>query len=97
MYYNGCDTECIRKDVVIIERTVLRAQREKRDKTQAQLAQSIGISEVYVRKLESGASRPGYGVVKKFVDYYQQPANKLFPDIFLPLIDTKRSKEEAAK
>lgn len=62
------------------ERLIL--ERSKKKKTQAEVAKDLGISHVYVRKLESGSVKPGRDTMLKFESYYGLGAKKLFPDIF---------------
>lgn len=71
-------------------RTNLRTEREKRSLTRIQMAENIGISEVYVRKIESGSSNPSIEVAKLFAEYFEKPLDYLFPDLFLLSFDTKR-------
>jgi transcriptional regulator with XRE-family HTH domain len=59
-----------------------------------QVAYDLGISEVYVRKLESGAVKPGRDTMFKFENYYNVSAKKLFPDIFLDINDKKVTNDE---
>jgi len=66
------------------ERLIL--ERKKRNKTQAEIAEALGISEVYVRKLESGCVKPGRDTMLKFEAFYNLGLKKLFPDIFLPVV-----------
>lgn len=71
--------------------------RKKSGLTQRQLAESLGISEVYVRKIESGERRPGNRVAEKYVKYFDLPANRIFPDVYAALVDTKRTEKEISK
>ena len=71
-------------------RTNLRTEREKRSLSRNQMAKKIGISEVYVRKIESGSSNPSIEVAKLFAEYFEKPLDYLFPDLFLLSFDTKR-------
>lgn len=63
--------------------------RKQRNLTQRQVAESLGISEVYVRKIEKGDSDPGRETMVKFQQFYQYELTELFPDIFLINFDTK--------
>jgi putative transcriptional regulator len=63
--------------------------RKQRNLTQRQLAEELGISEVYVRKIEKGDSNPGRETMVKFQQFYQYELPELFPDIFLINFDTK--------
>ncbi|WP_034757855.1 helix-turn-helix transcriptional regulator [Rossellomorea vietnamensis] len=63
--------------------------RKQMNLTQRQVAESLGISEVYVRKIEKGDSHPGRETMVKFQKFYQYELTELFPDIFLISFDTK--------
>ncbi|MGD6847258.1 helix-turn-helix transcriptional regulator [Rossellomorea aquimaris] len=63
--------------------------RKQRNLTQRQVAESLGISEVYVRKIEKGDSDPGRETMVKFQQFYRYELTELFPDIFLINFDTK--------
>ncbi|KSU63670.1 hypothetical protein AS034_05330 [[Bacillus] enclensis] len=63
--------------------------RKQRNLTQRQVAESLGISEVYVRKIEKGDSNPGRETMVKFQQFYQYELTELFPDIFLINFDTE--------
>ena len=77
-------------------RTNLKKEREKKHLSRNKLAETLGISEVYVRKIESGSSNPSIDVAKMFAEFYKQPLDYLFPDLFSLSFDTKRieSKKE---
>lgn len=64
-------------------------ERKKRRKTQQEVAVDLGISQVYVRKLESGTVSPGRNTMIKFENYYGLGSKKLFPDIFFVSNDKK--------
>lgn len=72
-----------------MKRDRLVTERNKRNKTQAEIASDLGISEVYVRKLESGSVKPGRDTMFKFENYFKVSAKKLFPDIFFDIDDKK--------
>jgi putative transcriptional regulator len=63
--------------------------RKQRNLTQRQVAETLGISEVYVRKIEKGDSNPGRETMVKFQQFYQYELTEMFPDIFLINFDTK--------
>ncbi|KEO82422.1 helix-turn-helix transcriptional regulator [Tumebacillus flagellatus] len=65
-----------------MKRYPLIAARVALDKTQAQVAKDLCLSEVYVRKIEAGDKKPGRETIIRFARYYQRPAHELFPDIF---------------
>ncbi|BCJ86506.1 helix-turn-helix domain-containing protein [Effusibacillus dendaii] len=77
-----------------MKRERLISERNKKRKTQLQVAQDLDISEVYVRKLESGSVNPGRDTMFKFENYYKVDAKKLFPDIFLRFDDKKVIKDK---
>lgn len=70
-------------------RTTLIEQRKKLGLTQSALAQKLGISEVYVRKLESGKRNPSITLMLKFEKLFNVSMKELFPDIFFKRNDTK--------
>lgn len=73
-------------------------ERELLGLTQDQLAKKLNVSEVFVRKIESGASNPSSAKAVEFAEFFRKPLDYLFPDIFLLSFDTKCSKrKEAAK
>lgn len=65
-----------------MKRYPLIACRVAMEKTQAQVAADLLLSEVYVRKIEAGDKKPGRETIIKFARYYQKPVQELFPDIF---------------
>lgn len=56
--------------------------RKSLNKTQAEAAADIGISEIYLRKIENGASKPGRETMLRFEQYYGISMRELFQDIF---------------
>jgi putative transcriptional regulator len=72
-----------------MKRQRLREERIKKKLNQQQAAEQIGISAVYVRKLESGVVKPGRDTMLKIESFYGVSAKKLFPDIFLSFNDKK--------
>ncbi len=64
-------------------------ERNKRNWTQKQVAEVLGISEVYVRKIEKGDANPGRETMLKFEKLYEVSDRTLFPDLFDVNIDTK--------
>lgn len=71
-------------------RNNLKRERELKSLTQKELAMELGVSEVYVRKLESGSSSPSSQKAVAIAEYFGKPLAYLFPDIFLLSFDTKR-------
>lgn len=64
-------------------------ERKKRKMKQSELAKALGISEIYVRKIESGTVKPGRDTILKFEAFYKIGQKTLFPDIFLTMNDKK--------
>lgn len=56
--------------------------------TQVELARNLGISEVYVRKLESGTRNPSIALMIKIEKLFGISMKELFPDIFFNNNDT---------
>lgn len=65
-----------------MERKTLLQLRKKHKLTQQGLANELGISTVYVRKLEKGVVNPGRETLVKYESYFQVDMKKLFPDLF---------------
>lgn len=63
--------------------------RKQNHLTQFQLAQILGISEVYVRKLEKGTRNPSISLMLKIEVVFGVSMKEIFPDIFLLTNDTK--------
>jgi putative transcriptional regulator len=72
-----------------MKRERLVKERKKHKMTQSDVAKILGISEVYVRKIESGTVKPGRDTMFKFESYYGLGVKTLFPDIFFNLNDKK--------
>lgn len=67
---------------------ILRIERKKMKFTQKQLAEKLGISTVYVRKIESGyVPRPD--IMVKYQDVFSISVKELFPDYFSVFDDKK--------
>jgi len=64
------------------KRTKIIEVRNRLGKTQRQVAADLGVSEIYIRKLEAGASSPGRDMMIKMQQYYKLPMERLFPDLF---------------
>ncbi|MFT0825351.1 helix-turn-helix transcriptional regulator [Bacillus swezeyi] len=64
-------------------------ERLRKGWTQRQVSERLGISEVYVRKIEKGARNPGRETMLKFETLYFVPDRELFPDLFQVIFDTK--------
>ncbi|WP_195257786.1 helix-turn-helix transcriptional regulator [Bacillus paralicheniformis] len=63
-------------------------ERCKRGWTQKQVSERLGLSEVYVRKIERGTRNPGRETMLKFETLYSVPDRLLFPDLFQVCFDT---------
>ena len=72
-----------------MKRERLISERIKRKKTRADIANELQISEVYVRKIESGDVDPGLKTVRKFSEYFEIGERTLFPDLFFKPSDKK--------
>lgn len=70
-------------------------ERENKSLTRNELADTLGISEIMVRKLESGARNPSPKMARRFAMFYQKELEYLFPDIFLIKFDTKHIKSKS--
>lgn len=80
-----------------MERQVLKELREKRNLTQQELGAELGISTVYVRKLEKGVVDPGINTMIKYESYFKKDMKKMFPDIFFNNVDKKFINNENQK
>jgi putative transcriptional regulator len=69
-----------------IEKTVKKRERliefRKAKGFRENVAAELGISEVYLRMIESGAHKPGRDVMFRMSSYFEQPLEILFPDLF---------------
>lgn len=65
-----------------MKRDRLIKERTKRKLSRSELAVLLGISEVYVRKIESGSVKPGRDTMLKFERLFEIGIKTLFPDIF---------------
>jgi putative transcriptional regulator len=59
----------------------LKEERKKRKLTQKELAQKLGISEVWVKKIENGVNDPGRKLMFKFEEFFGVSHRELFPDL----------------
>lgn len=66
-----------------MRKTLLEARGKK---TQVDVANSLGITQKYLSKLELGQRNPSLKVASKISSFYKQPVEVLFPDIFYPRI-----------
>ncbi|MGH1010116.1 helix-turn-helix transcriptional regulator [Bacillus toyonensis] len=67
---------------------ILRNERKKMKFTQKKLAEKIGISTVYVRKIEGGYI-PRPDIMVKYQDVFNISVKELFPDYFSAFNDKK--------
>ncbi|WP_029265771.1 helix-turn-helix domain-containing protein [Virgibacillus alimentarius] len=72
-----------------MEREILLHLRKKHNLTQQELARSLGISTVYVRKLEKGVVNPGRVTLIKYEKFFDKDMKKMFPDLFFSANDKK--------
>lgn len=72
-----------------VERKMLKKLRIKHKLTQQGLSEMLGISTVYVRKLEKGDAKPGRETMIKYENFFQIDMRKLFPDLFFDRNDKK--------
>jgi transcriptional regulator with XRE-family HTH domain len=72
-----------------MKRKILIDYRKEHNLTQKQVADALGISEVYVRKIENGVAHPGRTTMLKFEKLYERNSNELFPELFQVYVDTK--------
>lgn len=77
-----------------MERKLLRKLRLKNKLTQQQLADQLGISAVYVRKIEKGDVNAGLPTMLKYENFFGVSMRELFPDIFLTTDDKKVIKDK---
>lgn len=72
-----------------MQRVLLLQLRKKHNFTQQELANELGISTVYVRKLEKGVVNPGRETLIKYESFFKVDMKKLFPDLFFNINDKK--------
>lgn len=63
--------------------------RKKHKLTQQGLAEKLGISTVYVRKLEKGVANPGRETLVKYEKFFGVDMKEMFPDLFFNQNDKK--------
>ena len=54
----------------------------KKKGSQKEVAKDMGKSEVYIRLIENGTFPPGRDLMFRFQDYFGEPMQKLFPDLW---------------
>lgn len=72
-----------------MERQTLLQLRKKHKLTQQELSEKLGISTVYVRKLEKGVVNPGRETLVKYENFFGVDMKKMFPDLFFNYDDKK--------
>nr|WP_062048784.1 helix-turn-helix transcriptional regulator [Bacillus sp. JCM 19034] len=65
-----------------MKRIKLINERKKRQLTREELGSILGISAIYVRKIENGDRNPGRRTMVKFAEFYGVSERKLFPELF---------------
>lgn len=68
--------------------------RKKKGLTQKEIAKELGISAVFLRKIEAGTRQPSIPTMLKFEAFYDESFEELFPDVFQVNKDTKSIKKE---
>ena len=76
-----------------MEREKLRELRLSKNMTQKELASTLDISTVYVRKIEKGTATPGLLTMIKYETFFHVDMKILFNDIFFDNNDKKCIKE----
>jgi len=79
-----------------VKREKLINLRKSKGLTQEKMAKEIGISTVYVRKIENGDVDPGRNTLLKYQKFFNEDASTLFPDIFFSIRDKKLIKNSSA-
>jgi len=80
-----------------LKRMKLKKTRIKSGLSQRELADRLDIAEITVRQIENGNTDPGSKLAVKYANFFEQPLEQLFPDIFLLKFDTKSTKKINAK
>lgn len=62
------------------------------DRTQNEVAKNLDIDQRYLSKLELGERNPSANIMARISRFYNEPVEKLFPDIFLLSSTPKKSK-----
>lgn len=77
-----CDTKGIKKGGKNLKREKLKEERERMNLNRFELAEKLGVSEVTIRKIESGDRNPSIKLGAKISMELKKPIEYLFPDIF---------------
>lgn len=72
-----------------MERKYLKQLRTELNMTQQELASELGISAIYVRKIEKGVVKPGRNTLVMYEKFFNKSMKVMFPDIFFETDDTK--------
>lgn len=94
MYIKFSDKKLTKKAGENMERKLLLSLRINSELTQKELAEKLGISTVYVRKLEKGVVNPGRDTMLDYEEFFDVDMRKLFPDLFLRKNDKKFIKKQ---
>lgn len=77
-----------------MKRQKMREKRLEKGMTFKEVAEKVGLSAVYIRKIENGDRTPSLVSAAKLSNLLGLSVKNLYPDIFLENYDTKRIKEE---
>lgn len=66
---------------IIQKRTRFKNLRLEKNKTQLAVAQDFGVTESFIRRLETGLSNPEAGFMFKLADYFETTVDDLFQDL----------------
>lgn len=80
-------------EVESLRRNNLIELRVSRNLTRKELADELGISDVFVKKIEYGVANPGRETSLKFEQFYQMSERILFPDLYVGKNFTKNERE----
>lgn len=64
-------------------------ERTARNLTQEDLAVSLNLSTIFIRKIEKGERNPSVKTMKIYQSFFDVRVTELFPDIFNDIDDTK--------
>ena len=68
--------------IVTLNRTKLRARRRERELTQEELAEESGLSDRYIRSLESETAQPSASALYRLSRALEVPMDELITEIF---------------
>lgn len=75
-------------------RNILTEERTSRGWSRKDVAEKLMISEIFLRKIESGDRNPGRKTMLRFEQLYGKSDRELFPELFQLSDDTKRIIED---